>query len=152
MNNMQIVKANKQDKKNAIKIAEKLIAWFSKEGIKNIEKDFSFNSVIVAKENNDVLGFLCYTTYCGKMLLIWMGVDPENFRKGVGSQLLEWLNEEAKRLNLYAIEVETLPDEDPYEPYKQTRDFYYKNGFERTLYKKATQKGWDDQIVLEKIV
>lgn len=31
MNNMQIVKANKQDKKSAIKIAEKLIAWFSKE-------------------------------------------------------------------------------------------------------------------------
>jgi len=86
------------------------------------------------------------------MLLIWMGIDPENFRKGVGSHLLEWLNEEAKRLNLYAIEVKTLPDEDPYEPYEQTRSFYYKNGFKRTLYKKASQKGWDDQIVLEKIV
>ena len=81
-----------------------------------------------------------------------MGVDPQNFRKSVGTELLQWLIEEAKHLNLFAIEVETLPDEDPYEPYKQTRAFYYKHGFKRTLYKKASQVGWDDQIVLEKTI
>src|SRR3989338_8092840 len=50
----------------------------------------------------------------------------------------------------YSIKVETLPEEDIYKPYERTRAFYYKNGFERVLYKKARVKGWDDQIVLEK--
>ena len=33
--------------------------------------------------------------------------------------------------------METLPEEDSYEPYKQTRKFYYDNGFVRIAYKKA---------------
>lgn len=150
MNNMQIVKATKEDKLHAIQIAKSLSQWFSPDGIKSMEQDFLFNSVIVAKEDDIVIGFLCYTTYCGKMLLIWMGVHPQYFRQKIGSQLLQWLVEEAIQLGLYAIEVETLPDEDDYEPYKQTRNFYYENGFKRILYKKASKENWDDQIVLEK--
>ena len=84
------------------------------------------------------------------MLLIWMGIRPEFQRKGIGTKLLLWLEDEARRLGMHSIEVETLPDEDDYEPYQQTRDFYYKNGFVRVYYKKAGVKGWDDQIVLEK--
>ena len=103
-----------------------------------------------AVENKKVIGFLCYSSYCGKMLLMWMGVKKEFHRKGVGERLLKWLEKKAKKLNLYSIEVETLPDEDKYEPYKITRNFYYKHGFKRIYYKKARIKGWDDQIVLEK--
>ncbi|MDD2657017.1 MAG: GNAT family N-acetyltransferase [Patescibacteria group bacterium] len=112
--------------------------------------DFELNSVIVAKTDDNVSGFLCYTSYCGKMLLMWMGVKKEDQRKSIGQQLLQWLETESKKLGCQSIEVETLPDEDNYEPYKKTRSFYYKNGFERILYKKARAEGWDDQIVLEK--
>jgi GNAT superfamily N-acetyltransferase len=104
----------------------------------------------VAKENGKVSGFLCYTSYSGKILLMWMGVKKEFQRKGVGQKLLSWLEDEGKRFSFHSIEVETLPDEEDYEPYKRTRSFYYKNGFERIFYKKAMIKGWDDQIVLEK--
>lgn len=66
--------------------------------------------------------------------------------------MLDKLVREGKKRKLYSIEVETLPDEDEYGPYKITRAFYYKNGFEKILYKKARIKGWDDQIVLEKVI
>ncbi|EKE06998.1 MAG: GCN5-related N-acetyltransferase [uncultured bacterium] len=147
---MKITKATKNDKKEALKIANDLKDWFNKEGLKNMKIDFELNSVVVAKEDKQVLGFLCYTSYCGKMLLMWMGIKKEKQRKGIGQQLLKWLENESKKLGFTSIEVETLPDEDDYEPYERTRSFYYKNGFERILYKKARVEGWDDQIVLEK--
>ena len=147
---MNIRKASDKEKKEAIKIAESLKEWFNKDGMKSMKIDFAMNHVVVAKEKEKVLGFLSYTTYSGKMLLLWMGVRKQSQRSGVGKDLLNWLVEEARRLRLYSIEVETLPEEDVYEPYERTRAFYYKNGFERILYKKARVKGWDDQIVLEK--
>lgn len=79
-----------------------------------------------------------------------MGVSVEKQRKGVGTELLNWLVREGKKRKLYFIEVETLPDDDEYEPYKITRAFYNKNGFEKILYRKARIEGWDDQIVLDK--
>ena len=147
---MRIVKATKKDKKEAIKIASYLRAWFSKDGLKNMKVDFKLNNLTVAKDRGRVLGFLCYTSYSGKMLLMWMGVKKEMQKMGIGKKLLTWLKKESKKFKLQSINVETLPDEDNYKPYQQTRAFYYKNGFKRILYKKAKIKGWDDQIVLEK--
>lgn len=147
---MQITRATKKDKKEAMKVAVNLKEWFNEQGLKNMRVDFELNNLIVAKENGKVSGFLCYTSYSGKILLMWMGVKKEFQRKGVGQKLLTWLGDEGKRFGFHSIEVETLPDEEDYEPYKRTRSFYYKNGFERIFYKKARVKGWDDQIVLEK--
>ncbi len=147
---MKIKKATKEEEKAAIKIAAGLKDWFNKKGLENMKIDFQLNNLIVAKENNKVHGFLCYSSNSGKMLLIWMGVKQGLQRKGIGQKLLDWLEKEAKRLGLYSIEVETLPDEDDYRPYKQTRSFYYKNRFKRMFYKKATIEGWDDQVVFEK--
>jgi len=148
--NMEIVKANEQEKKESIEIAKTLKEWFTDEGIRNLKTDFDNNTVAVAKDNKQVLGFVCYTTYCGKLLLIWMGVRKSHWGNGVGSKLIGYLKDEGKNLGLYYIETETLPEEVEYKPYEITRSFYYKNGFKRTLYKKATIKGWDDQIILEK--
>jgi len=149
---MIIKEATTREKKEALKIASHLNEWFTPEGLSNIKLDFKMNSVIVAVEKSNVLGFLCYTSCCGKMILLWMGVERNIQRKGVGKALVNWLENETKKLKLYSIEVETLPDEDSYEPYKLTRNFYYKQGFKRVLYKKARVEGWDDQIVLEKII
>lgn len=147
---MKVRQATEKDKKEAMAIAKSLKEWFNKDGIKNMAIDFKMNHLIVAVEKENVMGFLSYTSYSGKMLLLWMGVQRKTQRSGIGKALVDWLVKESKALKLYSIEVETLPEEDVYEPYERTRAFYYKNGFERVLYKKARVKGWDDQIVLEK--
>jgi len=147
---MKIISASRDHFDSILQIARSLPDWFTEEAIENLETDLEYNSAIIAVEDDMAIGFLCYTTYSGKVLLLWMGVAPQNQRTGIGTKLLSWLIEEGRRLKLHNIEVETLPDEDDYEPYKSTRDFYYKNGFKRTLYKKSSKKGWDDQILLEK--
>lgn len=149
---MRVVKAVNGDEGKAMEIAKSLGEWFTKEGLKNMKIDFRLNHLAVAIEANAVLGFLCYSSYCGRMLLMWMGVKKSKQRKGVGQKLIKWAEKEARKMGLNYIELETLPDEDDYAPYKQTRSFFYKNGFKRVLYKKARVQGWDDQIVLEKWV
>lgn len=147
---MKITKATNSDKADALLIAKELKQWFTEEGQKNMRVDFIFNNVVVAKEKTEVVGFLCYSTYCGKILLMWMGVKKESQRQKVGETLIFWLEKEAKKFGINSIEVETLTDKDEYEPYKITRAFYLKNGFKKIYYKKARVKDWDDQIVLEK--
>jgi N-acetylglutamate synthase-like GNAT family acetyltransferase len=147
---MQFRKATKKDKEQAMNIAKDLKEWFTERGIKDMKTDFKLNNVVVAFDKKEIYGFICYTSYSGKMQLIWMGVKRDVHRKGVGQKLLKWLEKEAKKYDLYSIEVETLPDEYNYEPYKKTLAFYYKMGFKRIAYKKARIKGWDDQILLEK--
>jgi len=148
---IKIRKATRKDIIESLKIANDLKEWFDNNAReKNMPLDFKLNNLIVAVEGKSVIGFLCYTSYSGKMLLVWMGVKRDYQRKGIGKILLDWLIKEAKRLKLHSIEVETLTDEDDYEPYTRTRKFYYECGFKRIGYKKAKIKGWDDQIVLEK--
>jgi N-acetylglutamate synthase-like GNAT family acetyltransferase len=149
---MKIRKANEKDKEKALGIAKELKEWFTPEAIKNMKVDFSLNNLIVALEGNKIIGFLCYSTNSGKMQIVWIGVARNQQRKGVGRELLNWIEEKAKELDMHSIEAETLPDEDDYKPYKQTREFYYKNGFKRVEYRKARIKGWDDQILLEKSI
>ncbi len=101
---MQIIKATKQDQKEAMKVAISLKDWFNEDGLKNMKIDFALNNLVVAKENGKVSGFLCYSSYSGKMLLMWTGVKKEAQRKGVGQKLLKWLEDEGKKFGFHAIE------------------------------------------------
>ncbi len=149
---ISISTATKKDVTSAFRVATHLPEWFSIEGLKNLKIDFLLNNVFVAHERGKVIGFICYTSYSGKMLLLWMGVAKANQRSGVGEKLLARLVQQAKRLRLHSIEVETLSDKDSYAPYQRTHAFYAKHGFKKVLYKKARIAGWDDQVVLEKML
>ena len=149
---MEMIRAKWGDRHiaDALKIAQGLNEWFNKNGLKSIETDLFFNNVAVAVDGNETLGFVCYSSYDGVMQLIWMAVERNHQGMGIGTMLLKWVEDEARGHGLTLIQVETLPEEDSYEPYKLTRKFYYDNGFVRIAYKKARLEGWDDQIVLEK--
>lgn len=146
---MRIKKASKQDFGKAIKIAKELKEWFTEGAVKNMEVDFKVNNLLIAVEKN-VRGFLCYSSEHGMVKIIWMGVSKKEQRKSMGEKLIERLIKEAKNLKSKKLIVETLPDEDDYEHYKLTRNFYYKMGFKRIAYIKAVREGFDDQILLEK--
>jgi GNAT superfamily N-acetyltransferase len=147
---MKIRKATENNKKESLKIAKNLKEWFSDEGLKNMKTDFNYNTLIVAVDENKTLGFLCYTTISGVIKILWIGVERSHQRKGIGKNLLKYIEKEGKKNEMKKIEVETLPEEYDHKPYELTRNFYYKNGFKRVEYKKARIKGWDDQIILEK--
>ena len=149
---MKIRKADKKDIEDSLSIVEELKEWFTKEAIKNMKVDFTVNNLVVAVEKNKVVGFLCFNYYEGIFKILWMGVKKNLQSSGIGSLLVKWLEKEAKKIKSKSIEVETLTDEDDYEPYKLTRAFYYKHGFKKLYIKKARKKGWDDQVVLRTAV
>jgi ribosomal protein S18 acetylase RimI-like enzyme len=141
--------ADKQDKKTALKIVKELSEWFTKKAVSNIKIDFTINNVIVAKNGKEIVGFLCYSSKEGIVILNWMGVRKKFQRAGIGDMLLCELIKIAKKSGSKIIQVETLTEEDDYEPYKLTRNFYKNNGFSKIYTKKAIKKGWDDLDVME---
>ncbi len=149
---MKIRKATRKDCVSALVIARELKEWFTPEAIRNMRLDFSVNNLVVAIEDKEVVGFLCYSSEHGLLKILWIGVSKRNHRKGIGGSLLRWLIREAKRIKSKAIQVETLPEEEKYEPYLLTMHFYKKYFFKKLYVKKAIKKGWDDQVVLERKV
>ena len=147
---MNMRDAKRTEKNAIIKIAKELHEWFTPIAVNNISTDFELNNNLIALEKNKVQGFLCYNSYNGAMKILWMGISKRFQRKGMGKRLIQEIEKRAKKHKLQSIEVETLPDEDTYLPYKKTREFYYRQGFTRVEYRKARVEGWDDQILLEK--
>jgi ribosomal protein S18 acetylase RimI-like enzyme len=108
---MIIRKASKKDKVEAINLAEGLPEWFDRVGMESLRVDLEMNHLVVAVEKNEIVGFSCYSSYGGRMILMWFGVKKEYHRKGIGKKLLDWIEEESKKLKLNYIELETLPEE-----------------------------------------
>ena len=63
----------------------------------------------------------------------WLGVDPDQHRRGVGRGLVEAVEHRLKREKARYLFVMTLHPDDPYEPYRRTRAFYERLGFEFAL-------------------
>jgi len=142
--------ANKKEFPGILKVAGDLRKWFTAEALRNMKKDLEINRTIVASEKNKILGFICYNSYNGAIKILWMGISKPMHRIGIGNKMLTWMINFCKKNEFTFLETETLPEEEKYIPYEQTRNFYYKNGFRRTEYRKARIKGWNDQILLVK--
>ena len=115
----------------------------------NSTKDFEKNFIVGFDEK--VVGFLNYEINDEFVRILWIGMDRNYRRKGIGGELIDELEKIAGENNISRIVVNTLSYEDDYEPYVSTRNFYLKNGF---VYGKILPKkeGEDDQVEMEKIL
>jgi len=133
--------------KEALEIAKSLPEYFTKEAINNMERDFNQNSLIIA-EDEIIEGFLCFGLRKNRYEILWMGVKRKSQSKGIGEELLNFLIKYLKDKGVKDLYVKTLTPDDPYEPYKRTRRFYEKMGFQELYTEKAKKEGWDDQVVM----
>jgi GNAT superfamily N-acetyltransferase len=63
----------------------------------------------------------------------WLGVDPDHHREGIGKALIGAIENRLKQERAKYLVVATLHPDDPYEPYRRTRAFYGRLGFELLL-------------------
>ncbi len=63
----------------------------------------------------------------------WLGVDPAHHRQGIGRALIGAVERQLRKEKIRFLFVMTLHPEDPYEPYRRTRLFYERMGFELAL-------------------
>ena len=146
---MRIRKADSADILESLSIAKELKKWFTEDALKKMKKDFKKNLIVGFDEK--VVGFLNYEINDGFVRILWIGMDRNYRRKGIGGELIDELEKIAGENNISRIVVNTLSYEDDYEPYVSTRNFYLKNGF---VYGKILPKkeGEDDQVEMEKIL
>ncbi len=82
----------------------------------------NFNYVI-KDDNEHIIGGITAASYCWKILYINVLWIDEKYRKhGYGSQLLEKVEQEAKKLGCHLAHLDTLDF--------QAKDFYLKHGYE----------------------
>lgn len=93
----------------------------------SIQKDYRIHCI--GGEEDSIIGYICYgptPMTRGTYDLYWVAVDPDFQKQGVGSTLLEFLEEVVKREGgrLILADTSTLPH------YEKTQRFYLKNGFQ----------------------
>jgi|SRR5688572_23749609 GNAT superfamily N-acetyltransferase len=65
--------------------------------------------------------------------IYWLGVDPDHHRQGIGRALIGAIEGRLRQEGLKYLFVMTLHPDDSYEPYRRTRAFYDRLGFELAL-------------------
>lgn len=90
------------------------------------QKDYSF--ILATDEEDKLVGYTCYgptPLTDGTFDLYWVVVDPENSDHGIGTLLLQAVEQSVRDHSGRMIIIETSSDEG----YGRTRHFYLKNGY-----------------------
>ena len=113
-----------------IQIARNLSEWSNEAGIKAMERDLKGERTFIAVDE-EILGFITVKPLNEKALeILWMAVRRELRGKGIGTELLRFMENWAKEQNFELLVVKSSGDL-TYKPYDVTRRFYERRGFVR---------------------
>jgi GNAT superfamily N-acetyltransferase len=118
------------DLESVLEVARALPQWFTPTGLELMQVDLPYQKGWIAWEGSRPLGFISFFVNQAKGEIGWMGVLPDQQRKGFGKQLLNRLVDDLRSNRVSELYVRTLGDSVEYEPYAKTRAFYRANGFQ----------------------
>jgi len=111
------------------------------------QKDYEMFSSV--DEAGNVAGYICIGPTPATVAtydLYWVAVDPNIHGKGVGSQLLQYVEKYLKNKNGRLVIAETSSTA----KYDNTRAFYERKGFEKLAHIKEYYKPDDDLVIYGK--
>ncbi len=113
------------------KILKDLPEWFGLEAANKSYIEGVRDKLFFAyKDKDEYLGFVSLEETsdisCDMYVL---GVLKKYHKEGIGTKLVKFAENEARKLNKEYIIVKTLSDSDPDKNYQKTRAFYFKNGY-----------------------
>jgi ribosomal protein S18 acetylase RimI-like enzyme len=131
--------AREEDPAASRRILETLTArlpqWFAQpESNRHYAEQAEMLEGWIAQLEGNVLGLLLlkrHSTISAE--IYWLGVDPDHHRQGIGRALIGTIESRLRQERLKYLFVTTLHPDDPYEPYRHTRAFYERLGFQLAL-------------------
>ena len=127
---MKILQGHEEHVEACLTIARELGQYFTEEAVATMNNDIRSYPTYVAVNFDKVQGFAtiqCRNDYAAEIL--WMAVNPENKRRGIGSALVDRIIDDLRHQGIRLLEVKTLSGDVDYPPYEATRRFYEKMGF-----------------------
>lgn len=113
------------------KVLRTLPDWFGiEEAIVEYGQEVKQLDFIKVEYHHMVIGFCAYKVNYGiNCDLYVLGIYHDFHRFGIGSKLIEYINNEVKKQEVKYLSVKTLSDTHVDSYYGKTRNFYIKNGF-----------------------
>lgn len=136
---MDVLVAREEDPAASRRTLEALIvrlpAWFAQpDSNRHYAEQAELLEAWTARRDGQALGLLLLKRHSDVSAEIyWLGIDPDHHRRGVGQALIAAVEVRLKQEKLKYLLVMTLHPNDPYEPYRRTRAFYERLGFELVL-------------------
>lgn len=127
---MQIRSYNTKDLDEINRIIGTIPEWFDANARKNIPIDLEYQKCIVAEVDGTIRGFLSYFVYEAVGNIAWIAVEKSFRNTGIGYKLLKDFETEMETKGIELCQLWTLSDSVEYEPYNDTRAFYFKNGYQ----------------------
>jgi ribosomal protein S18 acetylase RimI-like enzyme len=127
-----------------IGVAEELIDIYLQD-----EKQDDYQVVVIENELQEPVGYLCYgptplTT--GTFDLYWIAISPDYQGRGLGKQLVKWLENKLEEKHGRLILIETSSQE----KYQATRQFYLNMHYQECVRIADFYKPGDDRIIYVK--
>ncbi|NJE29641.1 GNAT family N-acetyltransferase [Thermococcus sp. 18S1] len=114
-----------------LEIARGLPEWFNEAGLRAMERELREEKTFVAVEGEEVLGFVAIKPLNEKAVeILWIAVKRELRGRGIGTELLRFVEEWARERGFELLVVKSSGDL-TYKPYDETRGFYERRGFAR---------------------
>ncbi len=118
------------DRPVVVEIARSLTQFFPEDVVELISDSLNKKPVLVGVLGEDVIGFLVYTPRDSQTAeIIWMGVKEDYHGLGLGSLLLDTLEERLEEEGIRKLVASTLSYTVKYKPFEKVRTFYYNRGF-----------------------
>ena len=114
------------------------------------DDDNSGYSILVAEDNKEVIGFVCYgptPLTVGTWDIYWEAVSRNNRGQGIGGALLKAAEKDIRKSKgrLVLIETSSTP------AYAKTRQFYIGHGYEEIARVLDFYEPGDDRVILRKL-
>jgi ribosomal protein S18 acetylase RimI-like enzyme len=152
MENIKLESIEKEDHNDILNIMKSLNKWFDESALKNIVIDLKYHKGYIAKDKDEIIGFIIYFVYEGIGNIGWIGVKIDYQNKKIGKKLLERIESDFKENGINIVQVYTLSDTVEYKPFENTRMFYYNNGFNEYRRVKTNNPNCPEELYLRKIL
>ncbi|MBP2680907.1 MAG: hypothetical protein H6Q78_770 [Candidatus Krumholzibacteriota bacterium] len=134
-------------------LARSLSVFFPEDLIKTIDESLTKHPCLLGLLGDEVVGFLVWTLRDADTAeILWMGIKEDYHGLGLGSMLLDSLEQAMEQKGVSKIVVSTVSYTVDYKPYEKVRAFYYNRGFKPLGIQSDYYYDGVDRLILVKLI